>query len=208
MHWANGGPTTAQNLILLCRFHHGRVHTPGWDITKTGPGKALIVHHEGHDDSDLDLKCGCADWRTDEDLEIDFADDIANIFPTGLYPDEYGPGLREDLDRIAEALEQERLNAEMKEARARLRKKYAAPNPTPTPASQAGGESECNTGPERGTEQSSAPGSGPGGRSRPEDEHASAPSTPPAAAPAEPAVQVAAMRLVHPKTNEPLIPVR
>ncbi|MCH7231119.1 hypothetical protein L0U85_09670, partial [Glycomyces sp. L485] len=175
--------------------------------------KALIVHHEGHDDSDLDLKCGCADWRTDEDLEIDFADDIADIFPTGLYPDEYGPGLREDLDRIAEALEQERLNTELRKARAKLRKKYAAPKPTPTPASQA--ETEPNTGPEHGprtgtgperdSEQGSGPGSGPGGRFRPEDEPA--PTPPPTDAAAVPAAPVAAMRLVHPKTNEPLIPV-
>ncbi|WP_030157767.1 HNH endonuclease signature motif containing protein, partial [Glycomyces sp. NRRL B-16210] len=27
-HWADGGPTVAENLILLCRFHHGRIHTP------------------------------------------------------------------------------------------------------------------------------------------------------------------------------------
>jgi hypothetical protein len=28
-HWADGGPTTAENLILLCRFHHGRIQTGG-----------------------------------------------------------------------------------------------------------------------------------------------------------------------------------
>ncbi|WP_157930752.1 HNH endonuclease signature motif containing protein, partial [Glycomyces xiaoerkulensis] len=38
VEWWRGGPTTADNLILLCRFHHGRVHTPGWSVTKTGPG--------------------------------------------------------------------------------------------------------------------------------------------------------------------------
>ncbi|MCD0447067.1 HNH endonuclease, partial [Glycomyces sp. A-F 0318] len=37
-HWADGGETNAQNLILVCRFHHGRLHTPGWTVTKTGPG--------------------------------------------------------------------------------------------------------------------------------------------------------------------------
>jgi hypothetical protein len=45
-HWASGGKTTAENLILLCRFHHGRIHTQGWSVTKTGPGQALIVHHD------------------------------------------------------------------------------------------------------------------------------------------------------------------
>ncbi|THV35674.1 HNH endonuclease signature motif containing protein [Glycomyces buryatensis] len=27
VHWADGGDTNADNLILLCRFHHGRIHT-------------------------------------------------------------------------------------------------------------------------------------------------------------------------------------
>ncbi|MCC3765981.1 HNH endonuclease, partial [Glycomyces sp. TRM65418] len=31
-HWADGGKTTAENLILLCRFHHGRLHTTGWTV--------------------------------------------------------------------------------------------------------------------------------------------------------------------------------
>ncbi|MCD0444171.1 HNH endonuclease, partial [Glycomyces sp. A-F 0318] len=48
IHWADGGPTNAANLILVCRFHHGRLHTPGWTVTKTGPGQAVITHHD-HD---------------------------------------------------------------------------------------------------------------------------------------------------------------
>ncbi|PRY62310.1 HNH endonuclease signature motif containing protein [Glycomyces artemisiae] len=40
-HWADGGDTNADNLILLCRFHHGRIHTTGWSVEKTGPGQAL-----------------------------------------------------------------------------------------------------------------------------------------------------------------------
>ncbi|MCH7232462.1 hypothetical protein L0U85_16610, partial [Glycomyces sp. L485] len=84
----------------------------------------------------------------------------------------------------------------------KLRKKYAAPKPTPSPAPQA--ETEPNTGPEHGprtgtgpkrdSEQDSARDSardfGPGGRSRPEDEHAPTPTTPPADA-ASPAAPVA-----------------
>jgi hypothetical protein len=30
--WADGGPTDLDNLILLCRFHHGLVHEGGWAI--------------------------------------------------------------------------------------------------------------------------------------------------------------------------------
>ncbi|THV31920.1 HNH endonuclease signature motif containing protein [Glycomyces paridis] len=58
-HWADGGATVAENLILLCRFHHGRIHTPGWSVEKTGPGQALIVHHEGHESAPADIEGGC-----------------------------------------------------------------------------------------------------------------------------------------------------
>ncbi|WP_100447949.1 HNH endonuclease signature motif containing protein, partial [Glycomyces xiaoerkulensis] len=83
VEWWRGGPTTADNLILLCRFHHGRVHTPGWSVTKTGPGRALIVHHDDHeptDPADPDPgDCGCADHRSAEDLEAEFAGDVADL---------------------------------------------------------------------------------------------------------------------------------
>jgi hypothetical protein len=31
-HWAEGGPTTLANLVLLCRRHHRLVHEKGWTI--------------------------------------------------------------------------------------------------------------------------------------------------------------------------------
>ncbi|GAB3645277.1 hypothetical protein GCM10028833_04510 [Glycomyces tarimensis] len=133
-HWANGGPTVAENLILLCRFHHGRIHTPGWTITKTGPGKALIVHHDGHEDTDPDLKCGCADWRTDTDLDADFAEDIANAFPTGLYPEEWSETLKPDLEAVAEQAETEQVMAAAKTARAKARARFTTPTPDPATA--------------------------------------------------------------------------
>jgi hypothetical protein len=34
-HWANGGPTNLDNLLLLCSYHHHLVHEGGW--TLTGP---------------------------------------------------------------------------------------------------------------------------------------------------------------------------
>ncbi|MGH1492210.1 MAG: DUF222 domain-containing protein [Acidimicrobiales bacterium] len=33
-----GGPTTAENLTLLCRFHHGCVHDRGWQLTRAPDG--------------------------------------------------------------------------------------------------------------------------------------------------------------------------
>ncbi|GAB3644819.1 hypothetical protein GCM10028833_02490 [Glycomyces tarimensis] len=136
-HWANGGPTVAANLILLCRFHHGRIHTPGWTITKTGPGKALIVHHEGHEDTDPDLKCGCSDWRTDADLDADFAEDIANAFPTGLYPEEWSETLKPDLEAVAEQAETEQVMAAAKAARAKVRARFITPAPQPEAESES-----------------------------------------------------------------------
>jgi len=32
IHWAHGGPTDLNNLLLLCRRHHTLVHRSGWDI--------------------------------------------------------------------------------------------------------------------------------------------------------------------------------
>jgi hypothetical protein len=33
-HWARGGETTLQNLVLLCRRHHRLVHEGGWHVDR------------------------------------------------------------------------------------------------------------------------------------------------------------------------------
>ena len=58
-HWADGGETAIQNLVLLCPRHHRRVHEDGWTVCVdkigqvvffTPSGKALgQVPREGHD---------------------------------------------------------------------------------------------------------------------------------------------------------------
>ncbi|MDH3500226.1 MAG: HNH endonuclease [Acidimicrobiia bacterium] len=32
IHWALGGPTNLDNLIMLCGFHHRLLHNDGWTI--------------------------------------------------------------------------------------------------------------------------------------------------------------------------------
>jgi hypothetical protein len=139
VHWADGGETTAQNLILLCRFHHGRIHTAGWSVEKTGPGQAIITHHEGHDIQSTPAAhdgtgCGCSDWRTDADLEADFTTDTANVFPTGLFPQERGPKTGDALNLRAEADEQARCLAALQQARAKAREKFGTQRPPTMPA--------------------------------------------------------------------------
>ncbi|WP_405057572.1 HNH endonuclease [Kribbella sp. NBC_01505] len=36
VHWADGGPTSLQNLVLLCAAHHRAVHAGQWSVAITG----------------------------------------------------------------------------------------------------------------------------------------------------------------------------
>ncbi len=38
-HWADGGPTALDNLILLCGHHHRLIHHSPWQIRKTSPAQ-------------------------------------------------------------------------------------------------------------------------------------------------------------------------
>ncbi|HKK29953.1 MAG TPA: HNH endonuclease signature motif containing protein [Alphaproteobacteria bacterium] len=38
MHWADGGETKMDNLVLLCRHHHRLVHEGGFDVRMTASG--------------------------------------------------------------------------------------------------------------------------------------------------------------------------
>lgn len=41
-HWADGGPTNLDNLLLLCRYHHTAVHERGYTIR--GPAADAVFH--------------------------------------------------------------------------------------------------------------------------------------------------------------------
>ncbi|MDA1360776.1 DUF222 domain-containing protein [Glycomyces luteolus] len=170
-HWADGGPTVAENLILLCRFHHGRIHTPGWSVEKTGPGQAVITHHDGHEPSDTQSApveasagCGCSDWRTDADMDAENEGTEWDVFPTGLYRTEWSEAMKPDLDALTEAIERERCLAAIKAARAQCREKFTATTTPPSPLPVLGCPSGRPLGGKRRNHQAAQPdphGSGP-----------------------------------------------
>ncbi|MDP9493797.1 MAG: HNH endonuclease, partial [Actinomycetota bacterium] len=45
-HWANGGETNIDNLVLLCRHHHVLVHEAGWTLTGL-PGALRFFRPDG-----------------------------------------------------------------------------------------------------------------------------------------------------------------
>ena len=47
-HWAHGGTTALDNLVLLCRRHHRAVHEEGFRVTVDASGAAAFVRPDGH----------------------------------------------------------------------------------------------------------------------------------------------------------------
>ena len=43
-HWADGGKTVMENLVLLCRRHHRMVHEEGWLLVITADGEVDAIH--------------------------------------------------------------------------------------------------------------------------------------------------------------------
>ena len=42
-HWADGGDTSLDNLVLLCRHHHHLVHEGGFDCKKAADGEIYFT---------------------------------------------------------------------------------------------------------------------------------------------------------------------
>jgi hypothetical protein len=106
-HWADGGSTVAENLILLCRFHHSRIHLGRWEIKKTGPGKAEITHK----------RTGVSDAEWEADLKD---------LPNGHNSEEWSPAFKAQLTDYANWFAQKSMAAAVARTRAKYREADAA----------------------------------------------------------------------------------
>ncbi len=46
-HWADGGATSLDNLVLLCRRHHRAIHEGGFRVTRGGDGALTFLRPDG-----------------------------------------------------------------------------------------------------------------------------------------------------------------
>ena len=46
-HWADGGGTSLDNLVLLCRRHHRAIHEGGFRVTRGGDGALTFLRPDG-----------------------------------------------------------------------------------------------------------------------------------------------------------------
>ena len=102
-HWADGGETSLDNLVLLCRHHHHLVHEGGFACEKTGAGEIIFREQRAqplaywsvlpsvadeHDvnvwmdreffEADIDSETCTAKWHAGERLDWDLA--VAALF--------------------------------------------------------------------------------------------------------------------------------
>jgi hypothetical protein len=46
-HWSDGGSTSLDNLVLLCRRHHRSVHEGGFSVRLLGDGTVIVLRSDG-----------------------------------------------------------------------------------------------------------------------------------------------------------------
>ena len=115
-HWANGGPTSLDNLALLCRRHHRAVHEGAFQLKRgvdgalqffrpdgrplpevpappavpADPPTALLARHPA-DGVTIGPRTACPDW-VGERLDLGYALDVLRPQPPGSLPPRPLPG--------------------------------------------------------------------------------------------------------------------
>jgi hypothetical protein len=51
VHWSDGGPTAIDNTVLLCRRHHRRLHSVGYDAGLLPDATVVVTFPDGHRES-------------------------------------------------------------------------------------------------------------------------------------------------------------
>jgi 5-methylcytosine-specific restriction endonuclease McrA len=112
-HWAQGGPTTLSNLVLLCRRHHRAVHEEGYRVVRAPDGALRFARPDGRPLSDvppasavptdpigslerrhategllIHARTACASW-TGERLDVGWT---LNVLHPSAFPRERGDG--------------------------------------------------------------------------------------------------------------------
>ncbi|MBT8067519.1 MAG: HNH endonuclease [Gammaproteobacteria bacterium] len=110
-HWSDGGETSLDNLVLLCRFHHHLVHEGGYDCRKSTDGEIYFVDrreqrlnefqtsprvsveetlawmYRKFDNKDVSAETSRARWYAGEEMDMEYAVWVmANTKPPGWTP--------------------------------------------------------------------------------------------------------------------------
>jgi hypothetical protein len=97
IHWADGGPTDLDNLILVCSFHHRLIHQPGWRLEHLGHGRYRFHRPDGR-------PVPAAPSLQPLEVEPEPAD---LVDPTALTPTSWSTDDPLDLDLIISVVDQE-----------------------------------------------------------------------------------------------------
>ena len=87
IHWADQGPTSLANCLLLCRHHHRLVHEGGWRVEWWGDGRAAFRDARGQAHFD-------GAWRPPKLGEIPVDDLVRDNRRRGIRPDPWRRGPR------------------------------------------------------------------------------------------------------------------
>ena len=121
-HWADGGETKLENLVLLCRHHHRLLHEEGWSMQWWGEGRPAFfdprggIHCEGRwrwpgrgegdegAEGDPDGKGGEA-WKGKEEASVSASALVADNHARGIRPHGHTASARwRDEGRIPDAV--------------------------------------------------------------------------------------------------------